>query len=239
MPGDIDIAPVAAVLADPTRAKMLLALSDGRSLPAGELAQRARVQASTASSHLAKLVESGLLVVVKQGRHRYFRLADSSIIHAIETLASFAPAAPVRSLRESAIGEAIRSARMCYNHLAGRLGVSLSEALVEKHILDAFDEGYIITDDGRLWMHDFGINSAEFKRQKSLLVPCHIDWSERRHHVAGALGAAFARRLLEMEWIERLPSSRAVCLTEIGRQGLKREFDLDVQKDREMSIIRR
>lgn len=238
MPGDIDIATVAAVLADTTRANMLLALSDGRSLPAGELAWRARVKASTASSHLAKLVDSGLLVVVKQGRHRYFRLADASIMQAIETLASFAPSTPVSSLRESAMGEAIRSARMCYNHLAGRLGVSLSEALVEKHILDSFDEGYIITDDGKRWMRDFGIDDADFKKQKSLLVPCHIDWSERRHHIAGALGAALSRRLLDLAWIERLPSSRAVRLTEVGRLGLKGEFHLDFQKDREVETTR-
>jgi len=230
MPGDIDIAPVAAVLADPTRANILIALSDGQSLPAGELAWRARVKASTASAHLAKLVDSGLLVVVKQGRHRYFRLADPRIIQAIETLASFAPAAPVRSLRESAAAEAVRAARMCYNHLAGRLGVSLSEALVNKGILDSFDEGYIITDGGKQWMQGFGIDSANFKKQRSLLVPCHIDWSERRHHAAGAFGAALTKHLLDLKWIEHLPSSRAVRLTETGRQGLKSEFDLDFQK---------
>jgi len=232
MPGDIDIAPIAAALADPTRASMLIALSDGRALPAGELAQRARVKASTASAHLAKLVDGGFLVVVKQGRHRYFRLADPRIIQIIESLASLAQAAPVRSLRESATAEAVRAARMCYNHLAGKLGVSLSEALVDKRILDAFDEGYLITDGGKQWMHEFGIDSSDFKKQRSLLVPCHIDWSERRHHVAGAFGAAFTKRLLDLTWIERLPSSRAIRLAETGRQGLKSEFDLDFQKDR-------
>jgi DNA-binding transcriptional ArsR family regulator len=224
MPGDINIVPVASLLADPTRASFLQELSDGRALPAGELARRAHVSPSTASSHLFKLIEAGLLAVEKQGRHRYYRIANPAIIQAIETLAALAPARPVRSLRESQIAEAVRNGRMCYNHLAGSLGVRLSQALVDKHVLDVSDDGYSITQDGLQWLGNFGIDKAVFKKQGSLVVPHHIDWSERRPHIAGELGAAFARRLFDLQWITRVPSSRAVRLTVTGEQALRDEF---------------
>jgi len=224
MPGDINIVPVASLLADPTRAIILQELSDGRALPAGELARRARVSSSTASAHLFKLIEAGLLAVEKQGRHRYYRIANPAIIQAIETLAALSPTRPVHSLRESQIAEAVRNARMCYNHLAGNLGVKLSQALVDKHVLDASDNGYSITPNGLQWLRNFGIDETVLKKRGSLVVPHHIDWSERRPHVAGELGAAFARRFFDQEWITRTPSSRAVRLTATGQQTLQDEF---------------
>jgi DNA-binding transcriptional ArsR family regulator len=224
MPGDINIVPVASLLADPTRAIILQELSDGRALPAGELAHRAHVSSSTASAHLFKLVEAGLLAVEKQGRHRYYCIANPAIVQAIETLAALSPARPVHSLRESQIAEAVRNARMCYNHLAGNLGVKLSQALVDKHVLDASDNGYSITHNGLQWLRDFGIDEATLKKRGSLVVPHHIDWSERRPHIAGELGAALARRLFDQEWIIRTPSSRAVRLTATGQQALQDEF---------------
>jgi len=228
MPGDINIAPIASLLADPTRASILQELSDGRALPAGELARRARVASSTASAHLFKLIEAGLLAVEKQGRHRYYRIADPAIVQAIEALAALAPARPIRSLRESQIAEAVRHARMCYNHLAGNLGVKLSQALVDKHVLDAGDDGYSITPNGLQWLRNFGISEAALKKRDSLVVPHHIDWSERRPHIAGELGAALARRLFDLEWITRTPSSRAVRLTATGQQALQDEFAIRV-----------
>lgn len=224
MPGDVNIVPIASLLADPTRAIILQELSDGRALPAGELARRAHVASSTASSHLSKLVEAGLLAVVQQGRHRYYRIANPAIIQAIETLASLSPVRPIHSLRESQIAEAIRNARMCYNHLAGNLGVKLTQALVDMHVLDASVDGYTITPDGLQWLRNFGIDDAVLRKRGSLVVPHHIDWSERRPHVAGDLGAALARRLFDLAWITRTPSSRAVRLTAIGQQALQNEF---------------
>ena len=226
MPGDIDIVPIASLLADSTRASILFELSDGRALPAGELARRARVSSSTASAHLFKLVEAGLLAVEKQGRHRYYQLADVSIVHALETLAAFAPARPVHSLREAQIAEALRNARMCYNHLAGKLGVSLSGALVNMQVLDTSNDGYTITSHGLQWLHHFGIEEALLKKPGSLIVPHHIDWSERRYHIAGTLGAALARRFFDLAWITRSPSSRAIRLTPEGQKALQEEFDI-------------
>src|SRR5437660_692755 len=128
MSGDVDIASIAALLADSTRAAMLLALSDGRAFTAGELSRRAKVKPSTASEHLARLVESSWLIAEKQGRYRYFRLADPRIIEIIEALARFAPPLEIHTLSESEGARAVRRARMCYNHLAGALGVQLTEA---------------------------------------------------------------------------------------------------------------
>lgn len=230
MPGDINIVPIASLLADPTRASMLFELSDGRALPAGELARRARVTNSTASAHLFKLEEAGLFTVEQQGRHRYYRLANPAIVEALETLAALAPTRPVHSLRESQIGEALRSARMCYNHLAGNLGVMLSQALVDKHILDASDDGYTLTTGGLQWLSDFGIEETLLKKQRALVVPHHIDWSERRYHIAGTFGAALARRLFDLGWITRSSSSRAVRITESGQEALSEAFDISLSQ---------
>jgi DNA-binding transcriptional ArsR family regulator len=226
MPGDVDIAAIASLLADPTRVSMLMTLSDGRALPAGELARQSRVASSTASMHLAKLVDCGLLDVKKQGRHRYFRIANSAVIEALEVLAPLAPTLPVRSLREADAGNALHRARMCYKHLAGALGVALSQALVEKHILERAGDGYLLTRAGANWLRDFGMDTAALQKQKHLIVPAHIDWSERCHHVAGTLGMVLASRLLELEWITRVPSSRAIRVTESGHQRLSEVFGI-------------
>ncbi|MDQ2714754.1 MAG: winged helix-turn-helix domain-containing protein [Chloroflexota bacterium] len=226
MPGDVDIASIAALLADPTRSNILLVLSDGRALPAGELARGARVSPSTASAHLARLMEAGLLAVEKQGRHRYFRLADLAIVQALEALALVAPPRTVHSLREADVADAVRQARTCYNHLAGALGVALTQALVDKQFLSLATDGYAVTDCGERWFRDFGIDCAALKRPDNLFAPHHIDWSERRYHLAGALGAAFTRRLFDLGWLTRAPSSRAVRLTASGREAILAEFEL-------------
>lgn len=226
MPGDADIASVAALLADPTRATMLFALSDGRAFTASELARRARVTPSTASEHLGRLVDSSLLLVEKQGRNRFYRLSNPTIVEIMESLARLAPQIKIRSLRESESAKAVHRARMCYNHLAGTLGVQLTDALVERHILWPADAGYVVEDEGLAWLENFGIASEPLKRRGLLFVPWHIDWSERKHHVAGAFGATLARRLFELHWIERQPASRAVHLTTSGKEEIEREFGL-------------
>lgn len=228
MPGDADIASVAALLADPARATILFALSDGRAFTASELARRARVAPSTASEHLSRLVASSLLVVEKQGRNRFYRLADATIVEIMENLARLAPQVKIRTLSESESAKAVHRARMCYNHLAGTLGVMLTESLVEKQILHVVDAGYVVQDGGITYLEDFGIMTGPLKKRGLLFVPWHIDWSERKHHVAGAFGAALAGRLFDLHWIERLPASRAIRLTEHGREGMTRAFGLSL-----------
>ena len=226
MPGEVDIAAVAALLADPTRSTMLLALSDGRAFTASELAKSARVAPSTASEHLGRLVEASLLTVEKQGRHRFYRLADPTIVEVIEDLARFAPQVKIRTLSASEHAKALHRARMCYDHLAGTLGVLLTEALVEREVLRGVEAGYVVEEEGVAWLHTFGITSGTWTSQGRFFVPCHIDWSERKHHVAGAFGSALADRLFELQWLERHPSNRAVRLTRDGKTGMEQVFGL-------------
>ncbi len=225
--GDANIAAVAALLADPARAEMLLALADGRTLPAGELARRARIAPSTASAHLAKLVNSGFVAVETWGRHRYFRLISPEMADAIEALAMVAPSTPVRSLRQSETAAAIRYARTCYQHLAGAVGVALTQALEDQGYLIAQNEGYLLSETGYERFAAFGVQVAG-RRTLPQIVPHHIDWSERRRHVAGPLAVALTHQLFARSWIIRAPSSRAARLTDAGREGLRDWFGLAV-----------
>lgn len=223
--GDANIAAVAALLADPARAAMLLALCDGRALTAGELAQRARIAPSTASAHLGKLLAGGVVSVESSGRHRYFRVTSRPLLDAIEALAIIAPPMPVRSLRQSQTALAVRYARTCYDHLAGHVGVMLTQALCDEGSLVEVEGGYQLTPEGRDRLQLFGVTYSGFKRA-IIFVQYHVDWSERRHHIAGPLAVALTRSLFEREWIARMPASRAVRLTDTGRGGLRTRFGL-------------
>ncbi|HET7092325.1 MAG TPA: helix-turn-helix transcriptional regulator [Thermomicrobiales bacterium] len=227
MRGDVDVAAVAELVADSTRATMLAALTDGRALTAGELARRARVAPSTASGHLARLTAGGALAVERQGRHHYYRIADAGVIQILQSLAALAPVAPPRTLRESDTLADVRRARTCYTHLAGALGVALADALVAGGILSEVADGYAVTEAGADCLAAFGLDLAADSRRRIQFAPHHIDWSERRHHVAGALGAALFRRMLGLGWLRRVRGSRAVRLTEAGKDGLREWFGMD------------
>lgn len=244
MDGDTDIATLAGVLADRGRARILLALGDGRALAASVLAAEAGVAPSTASEHLAKLVAAGLLTVERHGRHRYYRLAGPEVGELLETLARFAPAAPVRSLRQGTRAEAVRRARSCYDHLAGRLATGLMRALLDDGSLvggdGQFQPGmdrlsssghgvdYRLTVDGARRLHDdFGIDVEDLQRRSRPFIRYCIDRSEQRHHLAGGLGAALTSRLFELGWIERPASPhRAITVTDAGVNGLGSAFGL-------------
>jgi DNA-binding transcriptional ArsR family regulator len=245
MPGEADIAKTAALIADPARARILLALGDGRALPATVLASEAGVAASTASAHLGKLVDGGLLTVRSRGRHRYFELAGPAVAEAIESLMTLAPAAPVRSLRQGTRANAVRAARTCYDHLAGMLGTGLMAAMLERDLLTGGDgtfapgDGdrlsgpghacdYTLTDRGRSALTTFGIELEPLARLRRPLIRYCVDWSEQRHHLAGALGAAIASRCLELGWITHARTGRAVHVTSIGRDGLADVFGLSL-----------
>jgi DNA-binding transcriptional ArsR family regulator len=227
MEADKDVAACATLIGDRSRATLLLALSEAADgLPASELARRVRVSAPTASSHLGKLLAGGLIVAERRGRHRYFRLAGPEVAEALEALSTIAPSRPVRSLRDEELGDAIRAARMCYDHLAGRLGVALAEALERNDVLAFADAGYVVTRRGERALASFGVDIDGLRAaRRPLTRPC-LDWSEQRFHLAGALGAAMTTRLLELRWVERFGSGRAVRVTEAGRAGLHDTFGL-------------
>ncbi|GAA2268355.1 metalloregulator ArsR/SmtB family transcription factor [Nonomuraea roseoviolacea subsp. roseoviolacea] len=228
---DADIAEVAAAIGDRSRAKVLMALAGGGVLPASALAAEAGVSVSTISGHLARLREAKLLTVEHDGRHRYYRLASTDVARALEELARIARPLPVTSLRDSVRNQALMRARLCYDHLAGRLGVVLLAALVDGDVLTGTAAGgYRITAAGLGRLAAFGIEVEEFSRRRPAIRYC-VDWGERRHHLAGALGAAVADRLFALGWLRRGRARRVVHLTDEGRTGLNETFGVPLDWD--------
>jgi DNA-binding transcriptional ArsR family regulator len=244
--GDADIASIGALVADPGRAKILLALGDGRALPASVLADEAGVAASTASAHLGKLVKGGMLRVERHGRHRYFRVAGPEVGELIEALARISPPAPVRSLKQGNKSQAVRFARTCYDHLAGMLGTQLMEGMLDRELLtggdgvfdpDAarqdrlaapgFDLDYRLTPSGVRELKAFGIDFDSLPARRPLIRYC-VDWSEQRHHLAGSLGAALAGRMIELDWVRKAERSRAVHVSDRGLDGLREHFGVEL-----------
>ncbi|HEY1572936.1 MAG TPA: winged helix-turn-helix domain-containing protein [Pseudonocardiaceae bacterium] len=236
--GDADIAAVAGLFADPTRARVLMALADGRSLPASVLAGEAGVSPQAASTQLKRLVAGGLITGEKSGRHRYYRLAAARVADLLEALAGVAPARPIRSLRENTRAAALRNARTCYDHLAGRLGCAITQALVDRRALVAVDG----TADTRrrpgdrlsavLADHPYrpgpglpavldtlGIAPLTSTSRRPLLRFC-LDWSEQRHHLGGRLGSVVWHHAEDAGWITRRHGDRAVTVTDLGRREL-------------------
>lgn len=214
------IAATAALLGDPARANMLLALMDGRALTAKELAYAAHVSPQTTSGHLAKLAAAGLLALQKQGRHHYYRLASPLVAEMVESIMAVADPSPARRATWRG-GEALRNARTCYDHLAGRLGVGLADALCTGGHLTLAADGGALTASGRRLLQAFGAEAAAGKQV--FCRPC-LDWSERRPHIAGRLGAALAARCFELGWIARQRDTRAVTITPAGQAGFATQF---------------
>jgi len=224
---DNDFAPAAALMADPTRAAILSALLSGRALAAGELARLAGVGAATASFHLTKLLDGGLVTVTRQGRHRYYQLSGHEVAMALEAIALISPGVPVRSLRQSREAEALTQARTCYDHLAGRAGVELLDAMVRDGVLRADDDGnFEVTEAGREKFRSFCINIDEVRQARRQFAGSCIDWTQRRRHLNGALAAAITARLFALGLIERGTRRRSVRVTEAGAQGLAETFGL-------------
>ena len=213
-------ADTAALLSDPGRAAILMALIDGRVLPAGELAMIANVAPQTASSHLSKLVGGHLLRVEQQGRHRYYRLADTNVAHAIEALLVVTSGADARSTSSTRpASPELVYARSCYSHLAGQLAVQIADALQHRGVLTGKPpKQFVVSDHGREWFNQLGIELTERQVNDSNFARRCLDWTERRHHIAGPLGSAMLTRFLELKWIARLRDSRAVRVTHEGER---------------------
>lgn len=205
---------------------MILTLLGGEAIPAGELARRAGVSPSGASAHLRRLREGGLVTQESVGRHRYFRLASPELAEALESLARVAPVRPVSSFRESEGTRALKHARTCYDHLAGELGVAVVDALVERGVLTRGDAEFVIGDNGARWFGALGIDVDAVAGSRRSFARACLDWSERRPHLAGSLGAAVADVFFARKWIRRLPGGRAVAVTPDGRAWLERELGL-------------
>jgi len=223
-----EIAVVAALVGDPARANILSALLDGRALTASELAYFARVTPQTTSGHLAKLTDGKLLAVVRQGRNRYYRLATPQVGRMLEGIMEVAITGPKRHRPVSKVDEAMRTARTCYDHFAGRLGVGLADALRERDHLVLTEDGGKVTETGASFLNDFGVDlTALRQKRRTFCRPC-LDWTERRLHLGGAVGAALAARCFELDWFGRSRDSRALVIKPVGRRGLEEVFSLSL-----------
>ena len=218
------LAETASLVGDPTRAAMLMTLMDGRALTAGELARAGGVTAQTASGHLAKMLEAGLLALEAQGRHRYYRIASPAIAGMLEAMMVAAAPPPIRTGPRDA---AMRRARICYDHLAGEISVAIADAMIARGQIDLGADGAALTEAGRVLLDQMGVELPPCSEAKGAIFcrPC-LDWSERRHHIAGSVGAALYRSFLSRGWVRRLESSRTVNFTPPGHEALRRYFGI-------------
>ncbi|WP_155592381.1 ArsR/SmtB family transcription factor [Lysinibacillus cavernae] len=223
-----NMAEVASLLGETSRATILASMMDGRFHTASELAYMAAIKPQTASFHLAKLVEGKLIKVEKQGRHRYFQLASEDIAQFLESFLAISPPPEVRSLKQSSQIKLLQDARTCYDHLAGKLGVQLTESLMTAGYIKLEEKQFVLTDEGTLFFTTFGLDLAALKRKRRSFSHACLDWSERRYHLAGALGSELLNQLFNLGWLSRVPSIRAIKVTEQGKIGLKEVFHLDL-----------
>lgn len=226
-PTDPDIAEVAALLGDPARAAMLLSLLDGGELPATELAFRAGVSAQAASAHLAKLAGAHLISARSLGRQRLYRVTSSEVGHAVEALAAIARPVQIVALAQNTTMQRLRHARSCYDHLAGRLGVALTDYFLEKRVLVISDGAFDIGGTGERVFGKLGIEVGRaMQSRRTLARPC-LDWTQRRHHLAGSLGKAVLDFLITDGWLNRNAHDRALHVTPRGRAEFKQRFGID------------
>ena len=226
MSADVQMAEVAALVGDPARANILAALMGGQALTASELTYAAGVSPQTTSGHLGKLTEGCLLSCIKQGRHRYYRIATPRVAEMLEGIMAVVADLPPRHRPRSASADALREARTCYDHFAGRLGVGITDALRARGHLVLADEGGEVTDGGVTFLQGFGLDlDAARRRRRIFCRPC-LDWTERRPHLGGCIGAALAQRCFDLGWLQRTRDSRALKVTAAGRRGLSETFGL-------------
>jgi len=220
------IAEIAALIGDPARANIILALMGGHALTAGELARSAGVTPQTASGHLSKMTDAHLVVVEKQGRHRYYRLASPEVAQTMQSLMVVAVAGPARHHPIGPRDEALRIARTCYDHIAGRLAIALVDALTSRDLVALNEDAALITEAGERFFAEFGLDLTAGSKSKRPLCRTCLDWSERRPHLAGRLGASLLIRMVELRWVRRTPGSRALNVTVEGQKGLLGTFEL-------------
>ena len=225
---DADVSSVAALIGDPTRARILCALMGDLALPAGELAMIANVAPQTASAHLSKLLEGKLVNAEVEGRHHYYRLASPDVAATIEALAAIAPRTKELVRQRMPVDDRLRFARTCYNHLAGTLAVQINDAFEERGFLAPVgDKRYRVTNLGHDWFNELGVDIAELRASRSGFARQCLDWTERRRHLAGPLGTALLQRFLALKWLVRIERTRAVRVTAKGQERLHKLLGIE------------
>lgn len=219
-----DISRIAALMGDPARANILTALMDGRALTASELAEGAGVGLSTASGHLSKLTDADLIRPRKEGRHKYFHLADDEVASVLEALMGLAAGRGVKRVRTGPRDVQMRAARVCYNHLAGAMGVQMYQSMVARGFLAEDDTDVTLTDTGATFITDFGIDLTALAKARAPMCRSCLDWSERRSHLAGGLGRAMLARMEANGWMRRVPGERVIDVTTWGKDAFGAAF---------------
>jgi len=232
MVADANMVEVAALVGDTARATMLAALMGGQSLTATELAYCAHITRSTASGHLAKLVNARLLAVTRQRRFAYYRIASPLVARMLESIKAVAAIeTPPRHRPRSASDDALCFARSCYDHLAGQCGVAIADALVRRGHVVLSDDGGELTPAGEKFLCSFGADLVPSRGSRRLFCQPCLDWSERRYHIKGVVGSAILDRLLALNWFKRERANRALRLTPAGRAGLSEMFGVEIGDD--------
>ena len=218
----------AALLCEPSRAKILWQLLDGRAYTAGELAMASDLSPTSVSNHLSKLLAGAMVNVDVQGRHRYYSFASDEVAYAVEALANLSPQNPVSEVSKPLSKNKLRYCRTCYDHLAGKVGVLILDGLIEKKVLKLQDKTYIVTTLGSDFFQNLGVEVSGLQKQRRHFAKPCLDWSERKYHLAGALGAALLEKMLGLDWLRRTQHSRAISITSLGRSGLKKILDRNI-----------
>ncbi|PCJ91907.1 MAG: transcriptional regulator [Hyphomicrobiales bacterium] len=221
-----EIALIGSLLGDPARSNMLMALMSGKALTAGELAREAGVTPQTASSHLAKLEDGGMVKHVKQGRHRYYALQDQHVADLLESMTGLAAARGHMRLRTGPKDPAMRHARLCYSHLAGEKGVQMLDSLAAKGLIQTDEEAVALSDAGRAYLAEFGVILSRKRQAGPHMCKTCLDWSARRYHLGGVLGRALWARLEELEWAKRDGKTRIVLFSRAGEEAFQQLFPM-------------
>lgn len=222
-----NISALTSLLSEKSRATILAGLMDGKFHTASELAYMAAIKPQTASFHLAKLVENNIVICENNGRFRYFQLANQEVAHTLEILMAISPPPQIRSLKQSSQLKKLEKARTCYDHLAGRISVKLTNAMQSLEYIERKDKNFIIAPKGEIFFKDLGIDLLALSKKRRSFSHACLDWSERTHHLGGALGNALFERYLELKWIESKANSREIIITRLGEEGFKNYFGID------------
>ncbi|MEO7975676.1 winged helix-turn-helix domain-containing protein [Flavobacterium sp.] len=218
----------ATLIGDATRASILWNLLDGRAFTATELAIAVDTSAQNISMHLGKLLDANLICVEKQGRHKYYRFYNKEVAYAVEAMANLIPKHEVSVKNKSEKYPPVKYCRTCYDHLAGKIGVALADSLLEQKIIIEKKGVFKISNEGDKWFSDFGINIEDAQKQKRIFIKPCLDWSERRNHIAGSIGALLLNKMITEDWLRRNKNSRAVTITAKGEKEFLRYFKIIV-----------
>ncbi|APH19726.1 winged helix-turn-helix transcriptional regulator [Clostridium botulinum] len=235
MTGTPQISQLAEILADKSRATILMVMMDGEFHTVNELARAAGIKSHTASYHLTKLTELQWIVMEKHGRFHYYQISNKELAQMLESWLQISPLKPSRSLNQSIENQMLYFGRVCYDHLAGKIGVQITDWLLEKNYIVKSEAGWSLSIEGENFFESNGVNIELLKKEKRCYCRMCLDWSERKHHVAGSVGKALMDIFFNNQWIERTGDSRAIKLTTKGKEQLSKKWDIDFESENKLS----